>query len=134
MKKTISIGLVALSLVLTLFVTAPGGNALTPVSVNSGYCTVSWNKTYAENNSFDINITLPNDASYLNNTDTYINVSNSAATWLNITYNLTVNGNAVNASSVLANGSNNHSTYAHLVTAGLTETNEYLNIVFKKRD
>jgi len=131
MNKTALIGMTALLCISMMFV-IPGGKALSPVRVGSGYCDVdSWSRCWSENNSFTVNVTFPNDLSYFNNTNTTrIDVRNNAASWHNITYNITVNGNAVASSIVAENGTTDDYNLTKMAIAGVNLTAEYMNITF----
>lgn len=76
------------------------------------------------------NVTLPCPISNLSQTLTQFRIKNENAT--NSTFNLTVNSNAVNASSLVnwTMGNWSNITLAMMVSAGVTDTDTYLNFTF----
>ena len=101
------------------------------VAINSGTVDID-NTTYHNGTTAETyrNVTLPCPVSNLSQTLTHFNIKNENAT--NSTFNLTVNSQAVNTSSsvnwTMGNWSN--ITLAMLVSAGVTDTDTYLNFTF----
>lgn len=97
---------------------------LEDISVPSG--TVDISLTYYLNNTGSgnyTNITLPCDVWELTNASTTFNITATT----NQSFNLTVNGNAVNSSTAL-NWTDGNSSETTLSDWGTTETDQYLNI------
>jgi len=103
------------------------------ITVTSGYGSIDstfwFNGTGATNVS--LNLTLPCNVANLSQTLTNFTIKPTVA--YNGTYNLTVNGNAVNSSDDLIGDPTkleNVTTLAQMVTAGVLGTAEYLNFTF----
>jgi len=101
------------------------------VAINSGTLDIDYivydNGTTSETYT---NITLPCNVGNLSQTLTQFRIKNENAT--NTTFNLTVNGETVNSSSEVDWDMGNWSnvTLAMMVTAGVSETDTYLNFTY----
>jgi len=78
-----------------------------------------------------VNFTLPCYVGNLTHATTVFTITSpTGVTGRKLHYNLTVNGNVCNATSVVANQSHNHTTLTQMVTAGVLDNATYLNLSF----
>lgn len=139
MKRTLIViaGLFALLLAISSVSSVTWLTYREDVSFTVGRADIS-NSTFYNGTSqtnVTVNITLPCNASQLNGVESFINISASNQS-VNITYNLTANGNIVNRTSGL-NESNPNVNWWHVTTlntlrnsTNVSNTSRYINFTF----
>jgi hypothetical protein len=100
------------------------------IAVNAGTLDLNLESVNVTTNSSNVNITLPCTLSSLNQTLTVYSIQNINAS--NTTFNFTVNGVAVNESSVVNWTMGNYSniTMAMVIEAGVDQNDTYIHAVF----
>lgn len=136
MKRNLCLVATVLMLLLSFMAISSGtaqvGTWLTyreDISIASGYADIDSTFTYnGIVNASAINLTLPCAISALSQSDTNFTFYNTGE--FNSTYNLTVNGIAVNNSDWTNATVENVTTLAHMVSAGVTNTDTWLTFSF----
>jgi hypothetical protein len=104
----------------------------TDITVTSGTTDLDWgpfwrNATANVSGATAFNRTLPCQLQYLDQTNTNFTITCSD---VGAAFNLTVNGVLVNNTDILTAGTENVTTLAQMVTAGVTNTDNWLNVSF----
>ena len=138
MKRLILVA-TALFVLLTLCVASASGAAVgtwltyrEDISIDSGYGdidTTFWYNGTGTSADVSVNLTLPSNVLNLSGSQTNFTICVTGA-GTNGTYNLTVNGNACNSSSWCNRSVQNITTLTQMISAGVTNTDEYLNFTW----
>lgn len=100
----------------------------TDITVTSGTTDVDWFFQYNLSTNSSLNLTLPCNLSYLTGATTNFTINNTGtANANNASYNLTVNGVAVNNTGLLPHSTANVTTLTQIIAAGVSQDDTYIN-------